>query len=347
MNKTSKKDEVIILSGSSFEIGFQHGQKAKKQVTNSLQTYEKMFEEYSSMSWKDAIEKACLHISAIEKYNENFLKEMEGLAKGAGVTFEDVLVLNARSEIALINSMDGCTAFALTQPKTTKTWLAQNWDWKGEQTDSIVQLDIEQEALPSIQMITEAGIIGKIGMNNSGIGVCLNALVTDTWKPKVPIHLGLRSILESASLEEAYSKVANDQMASAAHFLIASRSEEMVSMEVSPVHTAERHVKGGTLTHTNHICSENMKKEVKEDALPDSFSRFSSVNNLVAQIKEKDIGKEDLFEILSSHENYPSSICRHSSPTQVGRAKMETVFSIVMNLTDSELSWSKGKPCKR
>ncbi|WP_245807777.1 C45 family autoproteolytic acyltransferase/hydolase [Halobacillus massiliensis] len=337
----------IKLTGSSFEIGYQHGQKAKKQVLNSLQTYEKMFKEYASMSWKEAIEKASLHLHAIEKYNLSYLKEIEGLAKGAGVTFEDVLVLNARSEIALINTMDGCTAFALTPPKTTKTWLAQNWDWKGEQNDSIVHLEIKQESLPAIQMITEAGIIGKIGMNDRGIGVCLNALVTDTWKPKVPIHLGLRAILESTTMEEAYAKVEKNQMASAAHFLIASKSEEMISMEVSPVHTAERRGSNGALTHTNHICSENMKKEVKEDALPDSFNRFSMVTKLVDEIKDKEIEKENLFEILSSHENYPSSICRHSSPAQVGRAKMETVFSIVMNLTDNKLSWSIGKPCER
>src|SRR5699024_774280 len=152
----------------------------------------------------------------------NYIKEMEGLADGAGVRFEDILTLNARSEIALVNLSDGCTSFSLTKPKTNKTWLAQNWDWKRQQIDALVHLEIRQNDLPIIQMITEAGIIGKIGCNSAGIGVCLNAIVANVWEAKIPIHLGLRSILESESIEDAISRINNNQMASSAHFLISS-----------------------------------------------------------------------------------------------------------------------------
>lgn len=75
-------------------------------------------------------------------------------------------------------------------------------------------------------MITEAGIIGKIGCNDAGIGVCLNALRTSTCRNKVPIHLELRAILDSSTFSEAVASVQKDQMASPAHFLIASREKK-------------------------------------------------------------------------------------------------------------------------
>lgn len=342
---TPKENNILKLSGSSYEIGYKHGKEAKEKVHNSLQTYERMFKEYNATSWKDACNKALLHVKEIEKYNSNYLDEMDGLAKGAGVTFEDILALNARSEIALITSPDGCTSFALTKPKTTKTWLAQNWDWKGSQNDSLIHLEIEQSNLPTLQMVTEAGIIGKIGCNSAGVGVCLNALVTDTWQPKVPIHLGLRAILESKSMGEAVSKVTDNQMASPAHFLIASRSDETISMEVSPVYTAKIKPTKGVLIHTNHICSLEMRNNIKEDIIPDSYNRLSTIAEQVESLNGR-LEKGDLFHVLSNHDSYPNSICRHESPEQTLLEKTETVFSIVMNLSDNELCWIDGKPCE-
>lgn len=337
--------ERIITSGSSYEMGYQHGEKAKSKVINSLEAYERMFAEFAEITWKEAREKALLHLHAIERFNMNYVKEIEGLAKGAGVEPEDILTLNARSEIMLSRAVDGCTAIALTPPKTTKTWVAQNWDWKGTQLDSIVQLDIEQKERPSIEMVTEAGIIGKIGMNDAGIGLCLNALMTNIWKSQVPIHLGLRAILDSYSVEEALEKVGCNQMASAAHFLIASKTEDIVSVEVSPVYTATKEPTFGVLAHTNHICDVEMKKGIKEDILPDSFPRLTTVTEIMMEINKKDIDKQDIMEILSNHDYYPNSICRHSSPVQEGLADMETVFSVVMNVTDGDMSWVIGKPC--
>ncbi|ASK64364.1 choloylglycine hydrolase [Virgibacillus phasianinus] len=272
---------------------------------------------------------------------------MNGIAKGSGVDYEDILAINARSEIALITGPDGCTSFAITNPKSEKTWLAQNWDWKGTQLDALVELTIEQQGVPAIQMVTEAGIIGKIGRNSAGMGVCLNALVTDTWQPKVPIHLGLRAVLESHSMEEAITKIDHNQMASAAHFLIASGSGEAIGMEVSPVHTGKIEAENGIVTHTNHICSPGLKKQIIENATANSFTRLTTVNSLLGQLDGSTITKDDLFQILANHDHFPESICRHSQPGQSERENIDTVFSIVMNLTDDELEWIEGRPCEQ
>ncbi|MGY3715959.1 C45 family autoproteolytic acyltransferase/hydrolase [Sutcliffiella cohnii] len=341
----NRNETAIRLSGTAYNIGFEHGKLAKDKIHVSLATYEKMFFENASLSWKDATDRALLHVNAIEKYNDKFIEEMQGVADGADVSFEDILALNARSEIALV-MLDGCTSFALTDPKTSDTWLAQNWDWKSAQAQSLVHLSIEQKDYPTINMVTEAGIIGKIGSNSEGIGVCLNALVTDTWEPKVPIHLGLRAVLQSATFEEALSKVEENQLASCAHFLIGSKSTQLASVEVSPHHTVSRTTNSGILTHTNHICDESLKRKVNEDILPDSLERLSTMDSLLQNTKVTN--EADLFSLLSNHHNHPYSICRHecNDDNVPYNKRMETVFSIVMNLTNNELTWIKGKPCE-
>lgn len=54
------------------------------------------------------------------------VKEMRGVAGGAGVDFEDILALNVRTEIAYGMFSDGCTAFSWKVGEAS--FIAQNWD---------------------------------------------------------------------------------------------------------------------------------------------------------------------------------------------------------------------------
>lgn len=334
----------IELHGTSFNIGWEHGVQGKKEVHRSLETYEQLFKGYASLTWQEAKEKALLHLDAIEAYNPNYLEEMEGIARGASVEFEDILTLNARSEIALTNSPDGCTSLAITEPRSSKTWLAQNWDWKGEQTDSLLYLKINQQNEPNIEMVTEGGIIGKIGCNDAGVGVCLNALMTRTCQPKVPIHVGLRAILDSYTFDDALSAVGHNQMASPAHFLIASSEKKMKSVEVSPMYTAQIEPENGVLFHTNHICAPDMQNIVVDMPLKDSYHRLKAIDKLINSLSG-DVEANDIFSLLADHDNYPDSICRHVNSTKLSHEKMETVFSIAMDLTSKKVFIILGNPC--
>ena len=68
--------------------------------------------------------------------------------------------------------------------------MAQNWDWMEEQSPNLLLLTIIQPDKPTIKMVTEAGIIGKIGLNSAGVGVCLNAIrIPGLDKNRIPCTL--------------------------------------------------------------------------------------------------------------------------------------------------------------
>lgn len=346
----------IKLSGNPCNIGELHGRHGKSEIIQSLETYESLFHGYSNIDWNRAREVALEHLPAIEAYNLDFIEEMEGVAKGAGVDFEDILVLNTRSEIALTGNRtfsDGCTAIAVTPPHSKDTIIGQNWDWKQSQSKSLLLLEIEQEGKPSIKMITEGGIIGKIGFNSAGIGVCLNALMTDRKSAQIPIHLGLRSVLNSNSLHEAISKIKHGQMASTANFLIASFEGEGRSMaaniEVSPFGIDMFAGIDGTVVHTNHICSHEIKKHLKETnefIFEDSMIRKNRAEYLVHLNTRAgaEINEEHFKEWFTDKYNYPNSINHHANPNAPEHRQMETVFSIIMNLTKQTMQLCIGKP---
>ena len=105
------------------------------------------------------------------------LTDRVGIADGAGAGYEDVLALNVRTEIAfgLATSVptDGCTSLAWHTDRGS--WLGQNWDWMNAQKENMLLLVIEKPDL-TIKMVTEGGIVGKIGLNSAGVGVLLNAV---------------------------------------------------------------------------------------------------------------------------------------------------------------------------
>ncbi len=352
----------LKLKGTPREIGKNHGEEGKDQVLQSLSTYESLFYGYSKISWKQAKELALSHLHAIESYNPDFIEEMEGVAQGASVDFEDILALNARSEIALANYSgqsksfsDGCTAIGITPPLATDTILAQNWDWKAAQIKSLLLLDIEQVGKTSIQMVTEGGIIGKIGYNSAGLGVCLNALLTNRKSNQVPIHLGLRSVLNSTSLQEAVSKIKDGQMASTANFMIGSDQGEGMAMvanyEVSPFGIDMLTSNEGKVVHTNHILSDKILKNVEdrnEFKFDDSLIRKKRAEQLIhSKVHLRETIDTEAFQAwLCDKFNAPNSINHDENQRAPEHRRMETVFSIIMNLTERNMELCIGKADK-
>jgi isopenicillin-N N-acyltransferase like protein len=83
----------------------------------------------------------------------------------------DILALNARSEIALGQWDDGCTALAWNvgglgdthqdldaERSQQKRILAQNWDWRTAVGPNLALASIRQEGKPNIWMVMEVGL---------------------------------------------------------------------------------------------------------------------------------------------------------------------------------------------
>lgn len=346
-----------VLNGSPKEIGYQHGSIGKKQVINSLETYEKLFYGYQKLTWEKAREEAKRHVEAIEKHDAELIEEMEGVADGAGVDFEDILALNARTEIALANYggkgfTDGCTAIGVCKPISQDVIIGQNWDWKGSQSNSLLLLEIEQKNKPKVTIVTEGGMVGKIGFNDAGVGLCFNALLTDKKSSAVPIHLALRSVLNSFSLSEAVSKLKGGQVAASASMLIGKAEPDgegmAVNLEVSPF-GIDYVGEDSRLVHTNHILSNEIKKFVNdrnEFRFEDSMLRKKRAEQLIATslANGEEITEETFKKWLSDNFNAPNGINHDENPLAPEHRRMETVFSIIMNLSKRNAFLCVGKP---
>ncbi|KAL3468182.1 AAT-domain-containing protein [Aspergillus heterothallicus] len=328
---------VVKCSGSPREIGEQHGVAASAHIARCIEFYTGMFQKTSSLAWKDVLSLAEGFAKRIKDVWPKYYEEMKGIAEGSGHSVLDIVALNVRTEIAFGCFSDGCTA--LSWQSETHSFLAQNWDWRPAQKQNLIILEIQpSNGKPSIKMMTEAGIIGKIGFNSVGVGVCLNAIRAHGMDPtRLPVHLGLRMALDSSSTSEAVASLKEYGVASSAHLLIADTTEsagcEVTSKTVAVLPMDEKR----RVIHSNHLLLEH-PGVVDTAWLKDSPFRVERMRQLTDELVGS--GEEPTWNgvqgLFVDRENAPVAICRSGD--------IETLFNIVMDLKARRAIVRFGRP---
>lgn len=337
----------VSCSGDAYQVGYQHGSQAAKQVRGSIRFYTDMFEKYTGRTWDQITPIALAFGETIKAKWPKYLLEMQGIAVGANCPLTDVLALNVRTEIAfglmdrdrLVS--DGCTSLAWTTPEASR--MGQNWDWMEEQKDNVIFMTIQQKGMPTIKMVTEGGIIGKIGMNSEGLGLCLNAVrCSGNDVKRIPIHLALRMALESRTLEEAVKRLMLAGTGGSG-FLLLGQDNDVVGLEFTSK-TALRLGKDslGRVVHSNHLLGEH--SGVQEWPEDDSFDRMKRMRELTEEYAKQggQCERDNFLRFFDDHQGLPMSICRW----QEDDCMDATLFNIVMDLLDRSAVVRIGKPCK-
>ncbi|KAE8151044.1 acyl-coenzyme A:6-aminopenicillanic acid acyl-transferase-domain-containing protein [Aspergillus avenaceus] len=341
----------LVLKGSSQEIGRQHGSQLQEQIKSQLRLYGELFEHTLSMKWGDVLQLAEEFRQSLERSTPRLYAEMQGIAEGAGVGILDIVALNCRSELSLGGFSDGCTCLSWKKSDDARV-LAQNWDWTSAVQKNLALLDIEQPGRPRIYMITEAGMIGKIGFNSAGVGTCLNVIkARPCVSSKLPIHIALRLCLESTSVDGALETLASHGgVASSQHILLAD-STVSLGLELSPL--GDAHLKEdeyGTVAHTNHFLeNKNVDTPPWNESSP---FRLERIRKLTRELSDSGVQGELITpgllreKVFSDTYNAPGSICAQEDPGNHWTRRSSTLFNIVMNLYRQD-PWAEiviGKP---
>ncbi|CAG7918097.1 unnamed protein product [Penicillium olsonii] len=339
---TSENNPIkLTLRGSPREIGLQHGRVLREQIHSQVAIYDLMFQQTSNLTWTEVREVAKEFQSTLKVLTSHLLVEMEGIADGAGLDVLDIIALNCRSEIALGKFSDGCTT--LCWKKSGGRVLSQNWDWTATVKKNLAMVSIEQEGKPTLYMVTEAGIVGKIGFNLNGVGTCLNAIrAKPMLSTKLPVHVALRLCLESPSVHDAIKTIQSlGGVASAQHVLCADYTTAL-GLELSPV--GDKHIiedSNGIIGHTNHFLENRYVDE--PPWLSGSPIRLKRLGELTKELVDVGVTGDDITprllreSIFSDTFNLPQAICSQEDPSRPKANRSRTLFNIVMDLDPKSL----------
>ncbi len=333
--------------------GRAYGEAARERIKTILAAYREIFHRITGETWQETVVRGAPFILKAKAFAPDLVEEIQGIAEGADRAFEDIFLLNARSEI-LFNPQvlaQECTTIAAL-PEVTKngdTLLAQNWDWYKEVINCQVILKIgPREGKPALVTFTEAGQLAKIGMNAAGIGLVVNNLTSDQPRTGVPWIFLTRRILEASHLAQALGYVLNTTRAHSINFLIGFADGEAVNLETSPVEEHVLWAENGICVHTNHYLKQGQKfRDLKplRDPYPSTYLRFRRARKGLTDLKG-DIDVQGIQNILKDHMDKPFSVCTHRNPAIEPMQQIVTCLSIVMNLSRRQIHYTLGNPCR-
>lgn len=344
---------IITVHGDPYSCGKQHGEQAKKLVRYNVDFYLGLWRRRVGLIREQVLEKASEFIEPIKDFDADLLSELRGVADGAELSLEEIIAINSRYEVVwsqMTPLRNGCTAMAALPEATESghTLLAQNWDYLAGVRGSCIVLEVLTEDKPAVAMHTEAGIIGHKGLNSKGIGLVVNAMISDRdrFEPSVPFWILCRRALNSKSLNEALNVVLSTEKAVSSNIILAQAGGAAIDIESTPLDTSIIHPERGILVHTNHFIgprSLSVKDEFVKTA-SHSIYRYSLAKDYMEE-RNGNISRESFKEILRDHFGKPYSICAHEDTTVDEDYRGETLASIIFDLESREILITKGPPC--
>ncbi|WP_433223207.1 C45 family autoproteolytic acyltransferase/hydrolase [Dactylosporangium sp. CS-047395] len=350
--------DIVTVSGDPEERGYRYGLAARTRIEHALQTYAGVFRHYAGWDWATVRRHGSRFAAPIADFSPASAREIRGIARGAGVEEADILALNTRSEImfaapgrARAVASTECTSFALTPERTTSRTplMGQNWDWiEGARTTALV-LRVLRDDGPDFVTVVEAGMLAKVGLNSSGVGLCTNTLISDGDEGRfgVPYHVLLRSVLDSDSGAEAVRRIQSASRANSANYLIADTTGFCADLETGPgdgpcgVIAPE----GGAVTHANHFLVDGLTGVDKY--LERKAHTRNRLHHLTERVRARDTHTvASLQAALADHADAPFSVCQHPDAAQPDAERTCTIAGIVLDLADRSMVYAAGSPCE-
>ncbi len=349
---------LVDISGTPHEMGRLHGAAVPRRVLASVDLYRaQMLRRGVPLPEQHRLARAFMPV--IAAYDAAYLEEMAGIAEGAGVALEDIVIINCRTEmmfgykdiapVAGAEKTDGCTGIVVTPEAAAGGRLlhAHNWDWREECADSGVVLRIRRGDGPQILTFVEAGGLARHGFNSAGVSVSGNFLACERdfiERGEAPLGLIRRKVLESASLSEAMGKVWGATRYCSNNLMLADAGGEAVNLECAPDEIFFLTPENGVLVHANHWISPVAQAKLRDLGLrnnPDSIYRQRRVAATLGARAGK-IGIADLKEVLFDTFGAPAAVLRSPKPASFDSISA-TVATTIMDPA-ARTMWIARKP---
>ena len=324
---------VLHLCGEPYEMGLGQGSLLRQRLQQFVQDYlysHVILERNAAYAWLVAYARLLESQLPLD-----VLQELQGIADGANLPYQDVLLLNLIPELVALTGRlpswnPSPSLFSLAQ-EGSAPWpgssLCSSFAAWGEATEDgqlligyNLEEDVANAAHPYLVVMVRhpshgnafvslglAGTVGVwAGMNEQGIAVALSSAPSaDVAQTGLPLPLLLRRVLESSGdLPTAINiLLAGKRLCGGNVVLADGKAPEAVAIEMSAHRQAvlEADTQGGTLARTNHFVTPELAM-TQQDILPErdraaSQARLDRLQTLL-EVNYGWLGKEKGVALL-------------------------------------------------
>ena len=344
------KLDVLEARGDAFERGYAYGVHSKALIRRLIDSHCDFYVRYLQTSKQDALREASQYERPIRDYSEEIAEEIRGTAEGADIQLNQVLLIAAFNEVFYPKLSKACTSFAAREKATLDglTYVGQNNDegidpWLNG--DCVTLTKHAQKDAPDALIYSYAGAPAMMGINSSGLSVCINALGFEKTKVAVPMLCVVREVLNQKDLDGAVAAIERADRAYALNFMLGD-TKGIVDVEANPLRvTATRSI--GFLHHANHYLygTVGFTDPKSGDPRVNSEARCNRMAELL-QGNEWKLHLTTFQEFLRDHENKPNTICAHVNPAKPKAHHSRTLDGIIYVPERREAWISHGNPCE-
>ena len=334
----TKQIPLVEARGTHHEVGQQIGRACQPGIQKTLAGLRDNLP--AGVTWEKMFQQSQRYLEFSKQVYPQYVKELEGIAAGAEVPFEEVF-LSMCEELWESAAWRGCTDMA-ARGRATKdgsTLIAHTNDLLPQAEEHLVLLKAQAGDEPEFLGISSGGIAISAGFNAAGISLTGNQLDNNDIRPGVPRLLIVRAILSSRHLSEAMDHCLLPQRASSYNNVLADTSSEVYCMEGSATDCEPIYIEDDILAHANHYVSPAMRHfEADRNSIGNSVLRHNRATRLLRE-NYGQLTPELFQKLLGDHAGYPTSICKHGTETV-------TVFSIVIQLEKLRAWIGLGRACE-
>jgi isopenicillin-N N-acyltransferase-like protein len=348
---------LIELTGSPHDRGIQYGRTAAPEIARSIGHYGAQIAAHG-VDERRLTEIVAKYLPTLQEFDHRQVEEMRGIAAGAGVLFEHIVLVNARTELMQIAlrpglrdslrtlASEGCTGVVVRPEATRDKELihAHNWDWQRECADSAVILRIRNPDGPDILTFAEAGALARFGFNARGLCITGNGLESDRDYRSVGIPLTLirRKMLEQPYLGIALQIAYLTPKSGSNNMLISHGPSGLAyDFECAPDETFMVEPQNGILAHSNHWLSPIALTKLRECGIaeaPSTLYRNVRVREALAA-RAGEITSDDVVATMADDFESPWSICYPPRPSnQTNPSIYATVATLIMRPAAGEMN---------
>lgn len=257
------KNYYQIEAKNYFDLGYQIGQKFGSYLRQTVQWQKKNCLWYFKL-----LRRSRAYLAVTKRAFPYLVEELEGYAKGAKVSFEDLWLLSLEDEL-FHSSYEKCTSIIAAQG----SMIAHNEDWDRDVKDGICVMKKTIGKLSILELFYLNTLGGNaISINSNGFVQTINTLPQIDKQIGVPKNVIARWISETENPERDFKKLVAIRRSSGYSHTVCSMDGNIWNLECS----AKDQILGRPDTpfvHTNHFLSElgRLENYAHKDG---TFARF-------------------------------------------------------------------------
>ena len=331
-----KEMKVVLLDAPTYrERGLQYGQQAKEEVDIAVEFYKKKFGDFPG--WDKITEFAKQFVEVSKEFFPEAIEELEGIAEGSGHTVEELMVVNARYEISNFDWKPECSTGVYHNQTTGKKYIFKNCDLGQEVKKHLVILHVVRPDGFRAIGVTEAGQLIRDGYTTNGIGMVNSAMyeMSDHAGVAVPGTVVRKKVWESKTFEEAANVTRNAFRTTSTNMLLADKYGNAADFECYPGGVDEVYCVNNMIGTGNRFTIHPEKN--RGNTILEGIDRGLRLKELMTEAGDT-IDEFKIMDILKDEYGLPKAICSKAGPG------WETVYSIVVNMTDDKVYICLGRP---